>query len=338
MRLFDTSFETALDFALPVSTSSTPAFTLSESAEPVMSEGPREEVFSWELESGETWLQVTREPSHYLLSFPGYADVRVSRDAKQIAFNRAPGMPWTTLEHLLLDQVIPLVLSLTGECVLHCSAVAAPTGALVFAGQAGQGKSTLAAALAMSGCPLLTDDSLIVRQTGGEIIAVPSYPSLRLWPEDTRHFEELGADICDVAHYTSKKKLRIDRCAGVFSDRPLKIAALYVLADPADGEAVDAALGDGAPADPVRVHPCSSVVADVEIEKLSPRDAFMELLQNSIHLDRTGKASLKSQSERLAAIANTIPAFRLSYPRDHALLPEVVQAVIAHADCLKRKT
>ncbi len=334
VRLFDTSFETTLDFALPVSADSMPAFTLTESAEPVLSDGPSEEVFSWELESGATWLQVRKTVSDYGMTFPGYADVRVSRDAKRVVFHREPGLPWSTLEHLLLDQVPPLVVSLSGGCVLHCSAVAAPTGALVFAGQAGQGKSTLAAALALSGCSLLTDDALLLRQVREEIMAVPSYPSLRLWPDDTRHFRQLDAEICDVAHYTSKKKLRISRHAGLFAERPVRAAAVYILTEPVGSEAVG---GEAVGGEAARVHPCSSVVADVEIEKLSPREAFMELLQNSIHLDRTGKGSLKAQSEKLTALANAIPCFRLSYPRDHALLPDVVKAVLAHAGNVKRE-
>jgi hypothetical protein len=60
----------------------------------------------------------------------------------------------------------------------------------------------------------------------------------------------------------------------------------------------------------------------------------MELVQNSIQMDRVERASLKAQSEKLAVLANAIPAFRLSYPHDHALLPEVVDAVLEHAASL----
>jgi hypothetical protein len=207
--------------------------------------------------------------------------------------------------------VIPLVLSLSGEAVVHCSAVASRDGALVFAGKTGQGKSTLAAALALRGFPLLSDDSLLLRRAGREIMAFPSYPSLRLWPEDTRHFEQLGAEISDVAHYTSKKRLRMDARHGAFAEKPVKTTALYILANAA--AAPDGPLPQSCPG------PCGDTA--IAIGKLSAREAFMELVQNSIQMDRVDRVSLKAQSEKLAVLANAIPAFRLSYPHDHALLP-----------------
>ena len=325
LRLFDISFATDLDFALPPSASSTPAFTIFESAAPVIPESPCEEVFKWETESGVTWLEVTSTASDYFLHFPGYANVRVSRDAKRVVFHREPGIPWMTLEHLLLDQAIPLVLSLAGKFVLHCSAVASPAGALVFSGKAGQGKSTLAAAFALRGFPLLTDDSLLLRPEGRAIMSYPSYPSLRLWPEDTRHFEQLGGEISEVAHYTSKKRLRLDTGRGSFAERPVKTAALYLLAN-----------ATGAEGRPLRQdRPRSRGNAPVSIVKLSAREAFMELVQNSLHMDPAGRVSLKAQTERMAVLANAIPAFRLSYPHEHALLPNVVEKVLAHAASLE---
>lgn len=327
LRAFDIPFETALDFALPPSARSAPAFTVSETARAVGPAGACEEAFSWELESGATWLRVVRTASDYYLSFPGYVDVLVSCDAKRVLFHRGLGIPWSTVEHLLVDHVIPLVLSLSGESVLHCSAVASRGGALVFTGKTGQGKSTLAAALALRGCPLLSDDSLLLRPAGRQIMAFPSYPSLRLWPEDTRLFEQLGAEISDVAHYTSKKRLRMDASHGSFAEMPVKTKALYILANAA------------ADLDGLLPHTCPDADGDtaIAIRKLSAREAFMELVQNSIQMDRVERVSLKAQSEKLAVLANAIPAFRLSYPHNHALLPKVVDAILEHAASLGRR-
>lgn len=314
-----------MEFALPPSARSAPVFTVSETAWAVAPAGPCEEAFSCELGSGAKWLRVTRTASDYYLSFPGYVDVLVSRDAKRVLFHRGLGIPWPTIEHLLVDHVIPLVLSLSGESVVHCSAVASRGGALVFTGKTGQGKSTLAAALALRGCLLLSDDSLLLRRAGREIMAFPSYPSLRLWPQDAQHFEQLGAEVSDVAHYTSKKRLRMDARRGAFAEKPVKTTALYILANAA------------AAPDPLP-QSCPRPDGDtaIRIGKLSAREAFMELVQNSIQMDRVDRVSLKAQSEKLAVLANAIPAFRLSYPHDHALLPKVVDAVLEHAASLAR--
>ncbi len=87
------------------------------------------------------------------------------------------------LEHLLLDQVVPLALAQQGHLLLHASAVHVPgVGALAIIGRSRRGKSTLASALARHG-DLLADDCVRVDHISGQFQAVPSYPGLRLWSD-----------------------------------------------------------------------------------------------------------------------------------------------------------
>jgi hypothetical protein len=76
-----------------------------------------------------------------------------------------------------------VVLRLRGTPSLHAGAVAIDGVAVALAGEAGTGKSTTTAALAGRGHPVLADDVLALRATGGEILAQPAYPHLRLWPD-----------------------------------------------------------------------------------------------------------------------------------------------------------
>ncbi|HEV2689053.1 MAG TPA: hypothetical protein VGV35_10870, partial [Bryobacteraceae bacterium] len=109
-------------------------------------------------EDEDPWLSISRLGTDYLLRFPTQADFLVSCDGKQVRCRPLPETPESTVRHLFLDQVMPLLLSRREPLVLHASAVLTKNGAVAFAGLSGQGKSTLAAALARGGNPLLCDD------------------------------------------------------------------------------------------------------------------------------------------------------------------------------------
>jgi len=85
------------------------------------------------------------------------------------------------IEHLLLDQVVPLALARQGHLLLHGSAVhVAGVGAIAVLGRSRRGKSTLASALARH-AQIIADDCVRIDSTPGGFLAVPSYPALRLW-------------------------------------------------------------------------------------------------------------------------------------------------------------
>jgi energy-coupling factor transporter ATP-binding protein EcfA2 len=66
--------------------------------------------------------------------------------------------------------------------------------AVVIAGHSGRGKSTLAAALARAGHPLLADDITVIRfDAAGTAFAVPGSPHVRLNPDS------IAANALDVA-------------------------------------------------------------------------------------------------------------------------------------------
>src|SRR5512133_3980035 len=68
----------------------------------------------WYSYDGRVWLAFARIDSGYLLRFPAYADFVISRDARSISGFRRGNSPEGTIRHLLLNQVIPIVLSQQG--------------------------------------------------------------------------------------------------------------------------------------------------------------------------------------------------------------------------------
>src|SRR4029453_8017606 len=88
------------------------------------------------------------------------------------------------------------------------------------------GKSTLAAALGLRGCQVVTDDCLAI-DVGARCWAAPGYPGLRLWRDAARGLEIERPPDVRVAHYTSKRRFQGD--AVRFRSTPSRLAAVFVL-------------------------------------------------------------------------------------------------------------
>lgn len=145
-------------------------------------QGVREiEVQDWELPSGDEWLRVTCTGSQYLFHFPKYASFRVADGFREVTCYERAGVQRETIRHLFLDQVLPPLMAGMGETVLHGSGVVINGKAVVFLGESGSGKSTIAVKLASVGYPLLTDDCLLARFSADGAQAYPSYPGARLF-------------------------------------------------------------------------------------------------------------------------------------------------------------
>ena len=95
----------------------------------------------WYSPDGTIWLAFAKVEAGYLLRFPELADFIVSTDARSVCCYPRADIPLETIRHLLLNQVIPLVLSQLGGIVLHAAACAMPQGAIAFMGSTGAGKS-----------------------------------------------------------------------------------------------------------------------------------------------------------------------------------------------------
>jgi hypothetical protein len=264
------------------------------------------EVHRWTIDRS-VWLRIERLRRGYALHFPGLASFLVSPDGR-IECDSEKGTPRATLVHLFLNQVLPLVLSARGGFVLHGSAVEIAGASAAFLGPTGRGKSTLAASFVAHGARPITDDCLVVDPVTRR--ALPCYPSLRLWPESLEAVRGSGRMLGPAAHYTSKQRLFV-RNGERFDHTPVPLGPFYFLG--------------------------TRRRSRIAIEALSAHEAFLELVKHSFILDPQRARNLKSQFRSAARLARFARAFRLSYPRDFARLPEVRAAIAAHAALLSGK-
>jgi hypothetical protein len=282
---------------------------------------PRESVaediqwfHQWTNPDGEAWLKVAGHGQDYLLRFLDQGDFLISRDGREVRCCPRTGTPASTIRHLFLDQIVPLLLSRSNSLVLHASAVLTPLGVIAFVGKSGQGKSTLAACFAQNGSRLISDDYLVLRNLAsqeiagheepGKWVALPTYPGVRLWPETSAEIFSIPPLSSEIADYTDKRRVS-DSALIPFAERPSALRCLYFLNDEADT----------CPPDPTILH-------------LKPRQAFMKLVSCAFNLDVRDRALLEKQFEAIAQITAEVPCFHLDYARDFAALPAVRRLII----------
>ena len=252
-----------------------------------------------------------RSPDLFLLRFDGLADFEIGTGVPvTISPRPEPGTGQETLEHLLLDQVLPRVLAHRGAVVLHAGAVQVDGFLVAYVGETGRGKSTLTASFDLAGHHALSDDGLVVTCTGDRVLAAPTYPSLRLWPDALEGVFASPPQVAPMAHYSTKR--RVLRDVGLSSPGdPASLKALYVLGEPA------------------------SDCHDVSLDPLSEREAVMAVIGNTFQLDTSDKTRASRLFEQAAQVARHLPAFELHYPREFARLGEVRAAILRHVRSLQ---
>jgi hypothetical protein len=211
------------------------------------------------------------------------------------------GVPEETLRHLLLDQVLPRVLSHRGQPVLHASAVFLNNGVIAFTGPSGAGKSTLAASFIKRGCDVLADEFLPLETSPREIYAVPCYLGNRVWPDSQA---VLFWDFRQA--HPGKRRLGRPPRLEATQIQQFPIRALYFLR-------------------PVNV----SCARPPEIFRISQRDAMLELIKNSFQLDIRDRTHAERLFSSSAEIARLLPMYVLIYRHDYTTLPKIHELIIS---------
>jgi hypothetical protein len=266
---------------------------------------------NWYSPDGKVWLAFTRLETGYLLRFPAFADFVVSVDGRAVCCYPRADTPLETVRHLLLNQVIPVVLSHLGKVVVHASACATPQGAIALMGSTGAGKSTLAASFGLRGCCVLTDDCLLIEEQDGAMMGVPSYPGLRLWPDTVSALFAQEPVLQPLAHYTEKKRLLFEQS----HDARLVLRSIYVLA--LQQEVKD--------------------IGGVTITPLAVREALMEIIKHTFQLDVTDRKRRGQAFRQHERVAKSVPFFRLTFPRGYAVLPAVHMAILDHLGLMRNE-
>lgn len=211
-----------------------------------------------------------------------------------------------TLEHLVLDLVLPRLIAVDGSLVLHGALVQNRSGAAFgIIGDSGMGKSSMAGSLHSRGSGLMSDDAIVISHSAGRCDAQGIYPSLRLLPDALENIFPTRQDTRLMADYSDKRRLPFD--AGLGS---APLVALFNLAEPADR---------------------------ISTARLAPAAACMAVIANSFALNASDPIETRRRFSQATNLAATVPVFDLHYPRDFKALPDVHAEIFKILDALVSK-
>ena len=249
------------------------------------------------------WCEFRRLPIGIHLRFPGLADFTIGADGREVGAIPELHLDAATLEHLHLNQVLPLALSAQGIPVFHASGVELAGSAVALLGESGRGKSTLATYMALQGAPLITDDGLVLDWAGDHYRVEPSHPSVRLWQDSQDALVGSRLRSAPNVSYTSKARFLAGQLLPVCSV-PCPLRRAYFLGE---GES-----------------------DDIVITPISAAEAAVEWVKHSFLLDIGDKTRLASHFSQVGKLAAQGISYRLDYPRRFEVLADVRAALLSH--------
>lgn len=236
------------------------------------------------------------------LRWPSLFEFLIAEDGRRIIGRALREVPRETFQTYLFGQVLSFALLKCGIEPLHATSVVMDGKAIAFLGDCGYGKSTLAAACLKRGYSLLTDDQLVLREEGAQVIAYPGPPRIKLMPAVARRLMGSGADGFPLNPLTSKRIISLT--AAQYANSPMPLKAIYVLRFPRS-----------------RSNP------RVATQRLSDRAAWYELTRGTFNPVLHDPDRLKTQFVWACQLAERIPVKSLSYPGTLQALPRVVEAL-----------
>ena len=224
----------------------------------------------------------------FQLSYSDGTRFAVDSAATQVWGTYQPPLTAEDLATYFLGPVLGFVLRRRNIVCMHASGVEVGGRAVCFCGDAGYGKSTTAAALALRGLPVIAEDIVALQERGGKFEAVPGYPRVCLWPESVKMLFGREDALPQLTPVWEKRFLELDGKRAKFAPAKLPLGVLYLFA-PRSGD-------DGAP----------------RAEKVSPREALLELVQNTYMnwvLERQQRAA---EFDFLCRLVQQVPVRRIT--------------------------
>lgn len=260
-------------------------------------------LHEWKESDDSVTIGVALHGTGYRLRFPELCDFILDTGQRIIHVVPHEELDDYTLEHLLVDQVLPRFLANENQLLLHACAVNVTGRTVLFLGKSGWGKSTLAALFHQSGFTLYSDDCVQLKSDGTNWQAVATYPSLRLYDDSIENIFIGNSSLSPVSEYSDKQRIAlvIDHQQTV---PPLH--AMYFLSDP------------------------ETVADQIQIQDMRPANTCIELIERSFRLDLGNRAQSRQLMTAAAALTQSVPAYRLSYPHDFENNARLLTQLIQH--------
>lgn len=231
---------------------------------------------------GRSWL-VSRTTGAYVLRLAELVDFEFDAGLGAIAVHLAPEVA-EEVASLLIGGVLATLIVLRGHCVLHASAVAGERGVVAFVGQAGTGKTTVAALCCAAGSTLVSDDALRVERDGAGGSCFSGSHELRLRSQ--------ASELASLLSVHAGRRTADQRVAVRAAPAPLGRLPLAAIVAP------------------VCVHGGSRL----QVERLRGASAMFELVRHPRTLGWIDPEPARRDFEVMCELAEVVPVYRARLP------------------------
>jgi hypothetical protein len=242
----------------------------------------------------------------FLLTYADGTRFLMDHAATRIWGEPGPSLSFDDLCVYLLGPVMGFALRQRGTVTLHASSLSFQGRALALVGEAGAGKSTTAAALALRGWPVLGEDVCALAESATGYQVLPAYPRVCLWPDSVDFLFSSREALPLMVPGWEKRFLSLDGASAQFADSPAPLSAIFLIA----GRSAE----ERAP----------------YLESISQREALLQLVKNTYmnwYLNRRQRAE---EFEVLTRLVSSIECCRLTPGSDPARLPALAELVERH--------
>lgn len=229
------------------------------------------------------------------------------RDGREMVIDRHEGVGDDVLRLYILGAALALLLHQRGFGVFHGSAAEVGGRGVVFVGEKGWGKSTLALAMSDHGHALIADDVTAFRWSADRPGLVPGTPLMKVWPTTVTASGRSLETIPTLHDQVDKRALVVPTATTEF----VPLGAIYLL--------------DRGP--------------QTEIVPVTGRSAWSELMPHWFAA-RYGEPMLRGLGvtapfENCARLAQRVAVARLRRTDDLGALSQLVEAIEHHVDSLE---
>ena len=236
----------------------------------------------------------------FLLKIKGVASYEVCAKKNTIFIGIDP----TLHEHRLIltwlnGIVLAYLLQYHGFLILHGSAIVVNQKAIVFCGNSGIGKSTLAATLNQKGYPFLTDDLSVIRINEHSIELIPMPTGTKLWRDALAYLGKSTIGLRAVINRPEKFEMPIENTW----NEPIEIARLYELT-------------------------ISEEINAIKERQMTGMEQVKTLLRNTYRyelLKPLGK--LGEHLQQVKQMANCVPCYQLTRPSHFFCIEDLIALI-----------
>jgi hypothetical protein len=218
-----------------------------------------------------------------------------------------PGLSFDDLCVYLVGPVMGFVLRQRGLTCLHASALTIRGRAFVLVGEAGAGKSTTAAALALRGWPVLCEDVCALDPVGRQYQVRPGYPRICLWSDSVDFLFASREALPLIVDGWDKRFLALDNARAHFASNGAPLVAVFIL-----GGRVNE---DSAP----------------RLELLPPREAVLHLVANTYMNWLLSAEQRGAEFDVLTSLMSSVECFRVFPSTDPARIPDLAELIETQA-------